>query len=173
MARRQATGFSLSVSRAREYGSLPLLPPSFLVPVSSLARTFARPHGAVFSLSFSHSLVRSFVGSFAAPLRSASRGLSSTLPRTLLARPFSPRSRPLSPSCFPRPPYTSPVRRTGSSAASLSLAHPPRAGGCGGGSSSFASSSSRCCTANVARILREERPGHLVRDCLHSPHLNF
>lgn len=68
MARRQATGFSLSVSRAREYGSLPLLPPSFLVPVSSLARTFARPHRAVFSLSFSRSLIRSFVRS---PLHSA------------------------------------------------------------------------------------------------------
>lgn len=48
MARRQATGFSLSVSRAREHG----LSPSFLVPVRSFVRSLSCSR-VVLSPSFS------------------------------------------------------------------------------------------------------------------------
>lgn len=142
MARRQATGFSLSVSRAREYESLPLLPPSFLVPVSSLARSHVR---STARRPLSPSLSRS-------PLHSV-----------LLAAGSPPPSRvrySLVRSSLLPPPPSPPVHIAGTAHRFLrrySLTRSP-------------SASRRIrrrillshlffLTANAARMMREERPG--------------
>lgn len=106
MARRQATGFSLSVSRARHCALFPSSCTRPLLPAGSLrlARSHAR---ASRSFSFSTSLCSA-----------TRRGLSSTLPRTLCARSLV---RSPSPALHTQRAYTHIVKRTGSYVASLSL----------------------------------------------------